>query len=99
MVSCAAHRNPALLAKTAATLDVVLGGRLEFGMGAGIGEAEHEAYGFDFPKPAARIEGLAEFWKSLSGCGPKSGRTLRANISASKTQFACLNPCKSHTRP
>ena len=60
MVTCNAHRNPALLAKTAATLDVISNGRVEFGIGAGCQETEHLAYGYDFPKASVRIEAVGE---------------------------------------
>ncbi len=60
MVSCNAHRNPALLAKAAATFDVLSNGRFEFGIGAGIQKKEHDAYGFGFSKPRVRIERLGE---------------------------------------
>jgi len=60
MVTCNAHRNPAFLAKTAATFDIISNGRLELGIGAGAQEQEHASYGFDFPKPIVRIEQLGE---------------------------------------
>jgi len=60
MVLCSSFRNPALLAKMAATLDVLSGGRLEFGIGAGVQKEEHKAYGIPFPEARIRIERLKE---------------------------------------
>lgn len=53
-------RHPPILAKMAATLDVISNGRLEFGIGAGVSESEHYAYGIPFEKPSIRIERLRE---------------------------------------
>jgi F420-dependent oxidoreductase-like protein len=60
MVTCNNFRNPALLAKMAATVDNISNGRLELGIGAGVQESEHTAYGFDFPSAKTRIKRLNE---------------------------------------
>ena len=60
MVSCNSFRNPSLLAKMAATFDVISSGRLELGIGAGVQRSEHVAYGIPFPKPNVRIRRLKE---------------------------------------
>jgi alkanesulfonate monooxygenase SsuD/methylene tetrahydromethanopterin reductase-like flavin-dependent oxidoreductase (luciferase family) len=60
MVLCTSFRNPALLAKMAATLDVISNGRLEFGIGAGVQRDEHIAYGVSFPEPSVRISRMRE---------------------------------------
>ncbi len=60
LVSPVTFRSPAVVAKAAATVDHVSGGRVEVGIGAGWNEREHEAYGFPFPPLAERIEMLEE---------------------------------------
>jgi alkanesulfonate monooxygenase SsuD/methylene tetrahydromethanopterin reductase-like flavin-dependent oxidoreductase (luciferase family) len=55
------YRNPALLAKMAATLQFLTDGRLTLGLGAGWHEGEHVAYGYGgLPSPAQRVEQLTE---------------------------------------
>jgi F420-dependent oxidoreductase-like protein len=60
MCTCMGYRDPAYLAKVAATVDVVSEGRLEMGIGAGWYEHEWRAYGYGFPRAGERIERLAE---------------------------------------
>ena len=56
LVACTPFRNPALLAKMAATLDEVSGGRFVLGLGAGWHQPEFDAFGFPFDHRAARFE-------------------------------------------
>jgi probable F420-dependent oxidoreductase len=53
-------RNPAVLAKELATLDVLSGGRLEWGIGAGWKITDYEKAGITLDRPGVRIERLAE---------------------------------------
>jgi alkanesulfonate monooxygenase SsuD/methylene tetrahydromethanopterin reductase-like flavin-dependent oxidoreductase (luciferase family) len=54
------YRNPALVAKMGATLQVLSHGRLVLGIGAGWRGEEYTAYGYPFPTPAVRIQQLDE---------------------------------------
>ncbi|MDH3306963.1 MAG: TIGR03560 family F420-dependent LLM class oxidoreductase [Acidimicrobiia bacterium] len=60
LVSGVTYRNPALLGKIIATLDVLSNGRAMCGLGAGWFEAEHTAYGWDFPSVSERFELLED---------------------------------------
>jgi F420-dependent oxidoreductase-like protein len=60
MCTCMAYRNPAYLAKVATTADVVSGGRVEMGIGAGWYEHEWRAYGYGFPRAGERLGMLDE---------------------------------------
>jgi F420-dependent oxidoreductase-like protein len=60
LVSPATFRHPAVLAKSAVTVDHISGGRVEVGMGAGWMEAEHERFGFPFASARVRMDAFAE---------------------------------------
>ncbi|MGC4788128.1 LLM class F420-dependent oxidoreductase [Micromonospora sp. DT178] len=60
LCTCMGFRNPAYLAKMAACIDVMSGGRLEMGVGAGWFEDEWRGYGYGFPSAADRLGMLDE---------------------------------------
>ena len=60
MVTGVTYRNPAMLAKTVTTLDIVSKGRAMLGIGAAWNETEHAGYGIDFPPIGEREDRLEE---------------------------------------
>ena len=52
--------QPGLLAKITSNIDVITGGRLDWGIGAGWYEHEYDGYGYDFPAAKDRIAVLRE---------------------------------------
>ena len=60
LVTGVTYRNPALLAKTVTTLDVISKGRAILGIGAAWNEDEHIGYGFEFPPIGQRMDRLDE---------------------------------------
>jgi F420-dependent oxidoreductase-like protein len=60
MCTCMGYRNPAYLAKVAATIDIISGGRVEMGIGGGWYEHEWRAYGYGFLGAGGRLGMLDE---------------------------------------
>ncbi|WP_188940183.1 LLM class F420-dependent oxidoreductase [Nakamurella endophytica] len=80
MCTCMAYRNPAYLAKVAATVDVVSGGRTEMGIGAGWYEHEWRAYGYGFPPARERLRALDEGVQIMSQAWRTGTATLDGEI-------------------
>ena len=64
-VFCIDYQNPVVLAKQAMTIDMLSGGRLEFGLGAGWVKEEYAAIGLDFDEPRVRIDRLSDVVDAL----------------------------------
>lgn len=79
MVTANHYRHPAVLANMAATTDVLSGGRLEFGIGAGAPSGEHEMYGIDMPPPGERVRRLAEACQVLKALWTQRQATFQGS--------------------
>ncbi len=81
LVACAAFHNPAVLAKQAAALDEISGGRLILGLGAGWNETEFRAFGIPFDQRISRFEEAFTIIRELlrTGRSDFQGRFHRAD--------------------
>jgi len=79
-ILCNTFRNPALVAKTIATLDMISDGRIEFGLSAGWNKVEHEAYGISFHSPRERVVMLEESLEIIKGMWTQSETTFHGRF-------------------
>jgi|GEM_PF-559386 len=85
------YRNPALTAKMASVVQMLTGGRLILGLGAGWKEDEYLAYGYDYPSGGVRVEQFAEACaviKAMCASSPASfeGKHYRINNAYNEPQ-------------
>lgn len=92
LVLANSFRHPALLAKMAASLDVISGGRLDLGIGSGSYEPEHAMYGFPWEPAAVRARRLGEALEVLT-------RLLRADRASFDGEFYRLREAVNRPRP
>ncbi len=79
IVLCSPFRNPALTAKMISTLDVISGGRMELGIGAGWKRDEWVAYGYGFPETRERLAILADHLEVITRM-TEPGRSIHATF-------------------
>ena len=102
MCTCMGYRNPAYLAKVAATVDIISEGRLEMGIGAGWYEHEWRAYGFsggDFPSAGDRLGMLEEGVQIFRDMWTKGSATLRGKHYQVDGAICAPRPLQGTTQP
>ena len=85
------YRNPAFLLKQAVTVDHISGGRVDFGVGAGWTEREHEAYGWEYPSARERVDRFAEaleIWDRVGGGDSFASGLIYGLLSGKGPQYA-----------
>ena len=102
IVICTAFRNPALTAKMISTMDVISGGRMELGIGAGWKHDEWLAYGYGFPETQERLARLRddlEVIDAMLRATSTSTRPSRAATPASATPINIPKPIQQPRVP
>jgi F420-dependent oxidoreductase-like protein len=86
------YRHPAILANMATTLDIVSGGRLELGIGAGWNEEESGAYGIELGTPGQRSDRFEEACEVIVGL-------LTQETTTFKGRYYQLNDARNEPKP
>ena len=94
MTACVSYRYPSMLAKIAACVDVMSGGRLEFGIGAGWKKLEYEAYGIPFPPAGQRVSQLEEAIRIIQLMWTQERATFEGRYYQIKDAFCSPKPLK-----
>jgi F420-dependent oxidoreductase-like protein len=99
LVTGVTYRNPALLAKTATTLDVLSGGRAILGLGAAWFEGEHQAFGFEFPPIKERMDRLDEALSIARGMFEHERSTFTGRYSRTQDVINMPRPVRAGGPP
>jgi len=99
MCTCMGYRNPAHLAKVAATVDIISEGRLEMGIGAGWYEHEWRAYGYGFPSAGDRLGMLEEGVQIFRDMWTKGSATLNGRHYQVDGAICAPRPLQGTTQP
>jgi probable F420-dependent oxidoreductase len=91
------YRHPAVVAKMAATLNRLSGGRLILGLGGGWSDEEFGAFGLEVPSPRQKVDGLEEAITILRGLWTEESFTFRGRHY--RTEGAELEPKPEHRIP
>lgn len=99
LVTCMSYRHPAVMAKIAASVDLISGGRLEFGIGAGWKDIEYEAYGIPFPTPGERVDRFLEGIQIIKGLWTQPRTTFKGRYYSVEDAVAAPKPVQSPHPP
>ena len=99
LVTCNSYRHPALLAKMAASIDMISNGRLWFGYGAGWKEIEYNAYGYDFPKIQVRMDMMEEALKIIKLLWTKPAPSFQGKHYSIQKAFSSPKPIQKPHPP
>jgi F420-dependent oxidoreductase-like protein len=99
LVTCNSYRYPAVLAKVAATVDMISNGRLFFGIGAGWKKIEYRAYGIPFPSLKGRMDRLEEAIQIIRLLWTESNVTFKGKYYKINDAFSAPKPVQKPMPP